>query len=137
MSSRPDEAQAALKQRLTQGVDANRDGIRDDVAALLQIEHAPTREKTVESRVGVEIDRALADSAPPRAQPPRRGCLDYLLQEPKHRAAADRYVQAHTPGAFGSHPCDPFVSPMLERPFDTDFAELPLGPVKLHYAKHE
>jgi hypothetical protein len=34
-------------------------------------------------------------------------------------------------GTFGTHPCDPYVSPHLDRLFDTNFAEVRIGPARL------
>jgi hypothetical protein len=128
---------ATSTQRLLRGVDADGDGIRDDVASLVDADSKTASKTTTTSKVRSELDDALANSGPPRVEAPRRTCLDYLLLEPKDQAAANRYLQGRTHGTFGTHPCDPIASPLLERPFDTDVAVVPLGPVKVQYAKHE
>ncbi|MFL6550195.1 MAG: hypothetical protein ACJ8OJ_15995 [Povalibacter sp.] len=119
------------------GVDADHDGIRDDVASLVN-EHSGTEaDRDNGSKVKAELKTALANSAPPRTTSSGPGCLDYLLLDSKDQATADRYVRARTNGVFGTHPCDPVVSPLLERPFETDYAQLNLGPVTMNYMKHE
>lgn len=118
------------------GVDANGDGIRDDLSALVSSPAASPTKETRPSVVQRELDRALVRN-PVASALPRSRCLDYLLLDPKDRAAADRYVQNRTQGAFGTHPCDPLVSPRLERPFETDVAQLQLGPVRLEYSNYE
>jgi hypothetical protein len=82
--------------------------------------------------VKTELASVFRDDKRISAQPARRTCLDYVLLEPKDQALADRHMQTSSEnGVFGTHPCDPFVSPNLERPFDTDFAELQFGPARL------
>lgn len=119
------------------GVDANGDGIRDDLSALESSQTVPSTDATRPSIVQRELHRALARNQTSSSAAPRSRCLDYLLLDPKDRAAADRYVQNRTQGAFGTHPCDPLVSPRLERPFETDVAQLQLGPVRLEYSRYE
>lgn len=119
------------------GVDANGDGIRDDLSSILSSQTVQSTGATKPSIVQRELDRALARNQTSSPVPPRSRCLDYLLLEPKDRAAADRYIQNRTQGAFGTHPCDPLVSPRLERPFETDVAQMQLGPVRVEYSKYE
>jgi hypothetical protein len=59
------------------------------------------------------------------------------LLEPEDQVATNRYLQAETSGTFGTHPCDPIASPLLERPFENSVAVVPLGPVNIRYAKHD
>lgn len=126
-----------VSRELLMGADANNDGIRDDLVELLRMEDTASISITPASRIERELAEALANSetARPVAAPP--SCLDYLLMDPKDQAAASRYIQARTNGVFGAHPCDPVVSPLIERPFETDFARLHLGPVRLNYARYE
>ena len=128
-----------LTHQLLVGADSDHDGIRDDVANLLSSQTNGTAAKNgTDSKVKSELTQALTNSAAPRNTASLTpGCLDYLLLGPGHQAAANRYVQSRTTGTFGSHPCDPVASPLIERPFETDYAQLPLGPVQLRYMKHE
>ena len=128
-----------LTHRLLLGADADHDGIRDDIASLVN-EHGneAAPKNGTDSKVKSELTQALTNSAAPRRPASSTpGCLDYLLLGPGHQAAANRYVQSRTTGTFGSHPCDPVASPLIERPFETDYAQLPLGPVQLRYMKHD
>lgn len=118
------------------GVDANGDGIRDDLSALVSSPDTSPTGGTKPSVVQRELSQALVRNQTASAVP-RSRCLDYLLLDPKDRAAADRYVQNRTQGAFGTHPCDPLVSPRLSRPFETDVAQWQLGPVRLEYSNYE
>jgi hypothetical protein len=119
------------------GADANNDGIRDDLAELLSMEDITTMSAKPASTVERELAAALANSGAARPAAAQPSCLDYLLMDPKDQAAANRYIQARTNGVFGAHPCDPVVSPLIERPFERDFARLYLGPVQLNYAQYE
>jgi hypothetical protein len=119
------------------GMDADGDGIRDDLSELLSSQSAPSSREIKPSVVQRELEQAVVRNQSATATAPRSRCLDYLLLDPKDRAAADRYVQNRTQGAFGTHPCDPIVSPRLSRPFETDLAELQLGPVRLEYSHYE
>jgi hypothetical protein len=119
------------------GTDENGDGIRDDLAAATKATPSPVSHPIASSKVQAELATALANSAPAASTSTRSGCLDYLLLDAKDQARADRYVQARTHGAYGTHPCDPVVSPLLDRPFETDVARLELGPVQLNYAKRD
>ena len=74
------------------------------------------------------VRRAHRAGSVDRPPPRRRTCFDYLMLDSKDREKADRRLQARTHGVFGSHPCDPVVSTTQERPFDTDFIEVPLIP---------
>jgi hypothetical protein len=121
--------------KMLKGVDSDGDGIRDDVASLVVTK--PVSEGVAASKVGAELDAALANSGPPKLEQPRRTCLDYLLLEPEDQMATNRYLQAETSGTFGTHPCDPIASPLLERPFENSVAVVPLGPVNFRYAKHD
>jgi hypothetical protein len=122
---------------LLMGADANNDGIRDDLPELLSMEDTATMSTKPASTIERELAAALANSEAARPTAAQPSCLDYLLMDPKDQAAASRYIQARTNGVFGAHPCDPVVSPLIERPFETDFARLHLGPVQLNYAKYE
>jgi hypothetical protein len=116
------------------GVDQNNDGIRDDIKAFVEREtSAPGQSPAAHSpAVASELSSAVQDAKKIAAEPARRSCFDYLLLEPKDRAIADQHMQTSSQsGTFGTHPCDPFVSPNLDRLFDTDFAELRLGPARL------
>lgn len=118
------------------GMDANGDGIRDDLSEFLSSQTARPSSDTKPSVVQHELGQALVRNQT-ASVPPRSRCLDYLLLDPKDRAAANRYIQNRTQGAFGTHPCDPLVSPRLERPFETDVAQLQLGPVRFEYSNYE
>lgn len=113
------------------GVDRNSNGIRDDIEAFVALETKASAEPSAaSSAVKTELSSALQDRKQTGAEPARRTCLDYLLLEPKDQVRANRHLQTSSDnGIFGTHPCDPFVSPNLERPFDT--GELQLGPARL------
>jgi len=126
------EPHSLLSRTRLLGIDSNSDGIRDDVAALVDGESIASTDGDAASAVRKEI-AAAARRAP--APPPRSSrCMSYLLLDPEDQAAANLYMQGRTHGVFGTNPCDPFVSPQLERPYDTDFAQIRLGPVVLDYA---
>lgn len=116
------------------GVDKNNDGIRDDIEAFVEREtntsaQSPTARSSAVTR---ELSSTAQDNKKMEAEPVRRSCFDYLLLEPKDRALANQHLRTSSQnGTFGTHPCDPFVSPHLDRLFDTDFAELHLGPARL------
>jgi hypothetical protein len=116
------------------GVDLNNDGIRDDIKNFVEREtSAPAPPPAAHASVVTkELSSTIHEGKKRAAQPARRSCFDYLLLEPKDRALADRHLQtSRQAGTFGTHPCDPFVAPSLDRFFDTDFAELRLGPAHL------
>jgi hypothetical protein len=52
-----------------------------------------------------------------------------MLLSPEQKDRVNQKIQSRTQGAFGSRPCDPFVSDMIERPFDDEYVEIPLKPV--------
>lgn len=117
------------------GNDANHDGIRDDIAALMRgqpVEIADPPASAVEREIV-----AAAQAPSPKPKPRGSRCLAYLLMEPEDQADANLYLQGHANGVFGSHPCDPVVSPLIDRPLDHNFVELPLGPVVIDYAKYD
>lgn len=135
-AARARSSHEASAHALLLGVDANGDGIRDDLSALVSSPAVSPTGEAKPSGVQRELSQALVRNQT-ASTVPRSRCLDYLLLDPKDRAAADRYVQNRTQGAFGTHPCDPLVSPRLERPFETDVAQLQLGPVRLEYSHYE
>lgn len=132
-------AQEAAPAPSLAGVDQNHDGIRDDIKAFVEREikapaasPATSASATAASVVKTKLSLALPSDQKVTAPPPRRTCFDYLLLERKDRALANQHLQTSSQnGIFGTDPCDPFVSPSLDRPFDTDFAELRLGPARL------
>jgi hypothetical protein len=136
----PSSTQTPTSRDLLLGVDSDGDGIRDDIEAIVAKNRSATAKLT---SVGVndepatsEKERALAslsEERPVRKDPPRRNCLDYLMLEPRQRYKADLRLRAEANGVLGMHPCDPVVSPLLERPFESDFLQLDLGPVFLRY----
>jgi hypothetical protein len=122
------------------GVDTDGDGIRDDIEAIVARDRSAT--SAVVSIAGkadsdaakkAETLRSLGEERPVRKEPPRRNCLDYLMLEPNERYKADLRLRAEANGVLGMHPCDPVMSPLLERPFESDFLQLDLGPVFLRY----
>jgi hypothetical protein len=117
------------------GVDTDGDGIRDDIEAIVARQH--TAASTLHSKpAATEKERTLAsmgEMQPVRKDPPRRTCLDYLMLDPKQRYKADLRLSSEANGVLGMHPCDPVMSPLLERPFEEDFLQLDLGPVFLRY----
>jgi hypothetical protein len=116
------------------GVDKNNDGIRDDIKAFVERETSTSAPSSTapSSAVTTELSSAAQRKQKIAAEPVRRSCFDYLLLEPKDRALADQHMRTSSQnGSFGTHPCDPYVSPNLDRLFDTDFAELHLGPARL------
>jgi hypothetical protein len=121
------------------GVDADGDGIRDDIEAIVAKDRSaftPDSNDDKEKRSASEKERALGSLSAERSvrkAPPRRNCLDYLMLEPKQRYKADLRLQGEANGMLGMHPCDPVMSPLLERPFESDFVQLDLGPVYLRY----
>ena len=122
------------------GVDADGDGIRDDIEAIVAEDRSSStldsndgKEKRAVSETEELTLGSLSVERPVRKDPPRRNCLDYLMLEPKERYKADLRLQGEANGMLGMHPCDPVMSPLLERPFESDFVQLDLGPVFLRY----
>nr|AQQ74864.1 hypothetical protein [uncultured bacterium] len=120
------------------GIDADQDGIRDDLQILLDAGSTVSRDTGV---LPSKVASAFADAfaQPPRQTPSLSGsrCLDYLLLDPKDQSAADRYIRSRSGGTFGSHPCDPFISPLIERPFDAAIVQTQLGPLRVDYSHLE
>jgi len=134
------EAEASASRTLREallGIDADQDGIRDDLQVL-------DAGSIVSRDTGVLPSKVASAFADALAQPPRQTrslsgsrCLDYLLLDPKDQSAADRYIQSRSGGTFGSHPCDPFISPLIERPFDEAIVQTQLGPLRVDYSHLE
>lgn len=114
------------------GVDADGDGIRDDIEAIAaKVDGADDADNKVSATQ--DALAALNEPKTVKKAPQRRTCMDYLLIGGKDRANTDLRMQQRTSGVIGAHPCDPVVSPLIERPFETDFAHLDLGPISLRY----
>ncbi len=110
--------------------DIDDDGIIDAVETLVASKKIGETESQRSFDTVLRKDFSVPFHGPQRARsgPPRSACMDYLLLAPKDREKADLKIRSRTLGVFGTRPCDPFVSPMLERPFDTDYVEVPLLP---------
>jgi len=126
-------AKTSLTRESLLGVDTDGDGIRDDIEAIVAksepVQSGEDKSETpTEEALAVLRERKVASK-----QPQRRTCMEYLLLGPSDRSKTDLRMQQRTNGVVGTHPCDPVVSPLLERPFETDFAHLDLGPVSLRY----
>jgi hypothetical protein len=135
----PTSAKNPVTRESLLGVDADGDGIRDDIEAIVAKDRSASTldsNDDKEKQSASEKERALRSLSAERAvrkDPPRRNCLDYLMLEPKQRYKADLRLQGEANGMLGMHPCDPVMSPLLERPFESDFVQLDLGPVFLRY----
>lgn len=113
------------------GIDQNDDGIRDDIKAFVENEAKSAAQFTAASSSTVKAEPASLgpDGSKTGAEPGRRTCFDYLLLEPSERERTDQYMRTSShQGIVGTHPCDPFVSPNLDRLFETDFVRLQSGP---------
>jgi hypothetical protein len=108
------------------GIDANNDGIRDDIQAL--VANSPEGKAAAATRPAAE-KAVLPDLAKraPKAPPPKSACHQYMLSSPKDQRSADLRMRQQTNGIPGTHPCDPVVSPLLDRPYEREY--LQLGPV--------
>jgi hypothetical protein len=125
------------------GVDADSDGIRDDIEAIVAKERTVAlvnEAKLPESRQAQSKERSkeqslasLGEKREIRREPPRRNCLDYLMLSPQQQYKTDLRLKGQANGVLGTHPCDPVMSPLRERPFETDFLHLDLGPVFFRY----
>ena len=110
------------------GVDADGDGIRDDIEAIVAKNPQPaTAESSAEPKEKAEIVAGMAQAKKP--QTPRSGCFDYLMLAPKDRNEADLRTRQRSNSMPGTHPCDPIMSPLRERPYDTEYAQI--GPVTI------
>jgi hypothetical protein len=118
------------------GVDRDNDGVRDDIEAIVT-KHADVaaaqEEQQSKDPQRVDLQLAGVENRTARREPPRRSCFDYLLLSPKDQYKADLRMRQQTNNVTGTHPCDPVMSPLRERPFETDFLHLDLGPVQLRY----
>ncbi|MBB6093747.1 hypothetical protein HNQ60_002628 [Povalibacter uvarum] len=119
-----------------QGIDANNDGIRDDLVALVADASDAARSDSDKPAVAQAIAEASTRPTPKPSQSGSR-CMDYLLLKPKDQAEANLYLHGRANGAFGTHPCDPVASPLLERPLDDNYVSIPLGPVRLQYEDYK
>jgi hypothetical protein len=109
------------------GVDANNDGIRDDIAALVaNSTEGKVAAKQVDADVALLPD--LSKTRPPKAPPKLpSACHAYMMSSPKDQQRADMRMRQSTNGLPGTHPCDPVVSPLQDRPYEREY--LQLGPV--------
>lgn len=126
----------APSRSLLLGVDANGNGIRDDIEAIVAKNSASQDSHTKDAeQAATEIEEqphqkaSIVAKTPKTRKPqqPRNGCFEYLLREPKDRYEADLRNRQRTNGMPGTHPCDPVVSPLRERPYETEYVQI--GPV--------
>lgn len=111
------------------GTDANNDGIRDDIQAL--VANSPEGKAAADQKVEPE-KTALADfskKSKPQMRPAGSPCLAYMVSSPQDKQRADMRMRQSTNGVPGTHPCDPVVSPLLDRPYEREFVQV--GPVTL------
>lgn len=123
-------APATPATQLLLGKDSNGDGIRDDVAALVPADVAATDRTTNPSGpandVVNKLNASLKDSTvSATVTTDRPDCFTYTKLDPADQADADLFVRARGDGVFGTHPCDPQVSPLLDRPFEDSYTKLP------------
>jgi hypothetical protein len=112
--------------------DLDDDGIIDAVEKLTSLRSADTKEEPEKSAAGNNLEKDLTKgfrTARRVSRPQARNtCMDYMMLSPEDREKVDLKVQSRGLGVFGTRPCDPFVSPDLERPFDNNYIEVPLLP---------
>jgi hypothetical protein len=109
--------------------DADDDGIMDAVKTLPSVKSGPYNTESSAESAKKEFRAVFRQREPPKRRSAHDSCTDYMLLSPEQKRIADQKVQSRTLGMFGSRPCDPFVSDILERPFDTEYIEIPLKPV--------
>jgi hypothetical protein len=126
---KPGDEKGAKKPFANLDADLNDDGIIDAVATLTTVKAATASEsKQSTSEFQENLTAAFRDTPRIQRPSPRSSCMDYLLLSPEEQARVIQKVQTRTVAVFGTRPCEPFVSPHLERPFDTNYAEIPFFP---------
>jgi hypothetical protein len=110
--------------------DLDDDGIIDAVKSLASLNSTDFDSNALAdaSKKGFSADFQAAQHARSRSSR-RNACFDYMMLSPEDKDRVNQRVQSRTLGMFGTRPCDPFVSPLLERPFDDEYVEIPLKPI--------
>lgn len=111
--------------------DSNNDGILDSVQSLDTLKRVTIDDTKTSTNSSLQKDlKAGFRNAQVRQSKPRRNnCMDYMMLSPEEKDKVNHRIQQRTGGVFGSRPCDPYVSDMIERPFENEYVELPISPV--------
>lgn len=108
------------------GTDANNDGIRDDIQAIVANSPEGKAAAAKQPAADEKLLPDLSKRAPKEWSKPN-ACHQYMMMSPKDQQRADLRMRQQTNGLPGTHPCDPVVSPLLDRPYEREY--LQLGPV--------
>jgi hypothetical protein len=126
-----DASDDSLKPLVRFDADLNGDGIFDAVQSLESIKHARINDLKSSTNSKLQNDLTVGFAKAQSGSPPqhRNTCMDYLLLPLEEKEKIDERIQQRTGGAFGSRPCDPYVSDMVERPFESEHVEISIIPV--------
>ena len=129
-AEKPEPAVATpITRALLLGIDANNDGIRDDIQALVANSAEGKAAANEKTETETKLLPDLSKRGKPQMKPAGSPCLAYMISSPKDQQRADLRMRQTTNGMPGTHPCDPVVSPLLDRPYEREFVQV--GPVTL------